>query len=95
MDQANKFINEALSANKEGEPIVNKVLIHCFAGKSRATSFLCAYMMKERKINLKDCLDRIWKVRPIAAPNPGFMIQLKALEKNIFGELSDIEVMQG
>jgi hypothetical protein len=31
-------------------------------------------MMKELGITLKDGLDMIWKVRPIAAPNPGFMI---------------------
>ena len=37
----------------------------------------------------------VWKVRPIAAPNPGFMIQLKALEKNVLGKSSECEVMQG
>ena len=36
-----------------------------------------------------------WKVRSIAAPNPGFMIQLKALERNILGQTSECEVMQG
>ena len=51
--------------------------------------------MKSRGITLKDGLEQIWKVRPIAAPNPGFMIQLKALEKNIFGSISECEVMQG
>lgn len=52
-------------------------------------------MMKELGITLKDGLDMIWKVRPIAAPNPGFMIQLKALEKNVLGNNSECEVMQG
>ena len=52
-------------------------------------------MIKERKIALKDGLDLIWKVRPIAAPNPGFMVQLKALERNILGANSEVEVMQG
>jgi protein-tyrosine phosphatase len=59
---------------ENGEEIKNKVLIHCFAGKSRATSFLLAYLIKERKIPLKEGLELVWKVRPIAAPNPGFMI---------------------
>jgi hypothetical protein len=77
------------------QPPKNKVLVHCFAGKSRATTFLLAYLIKERKINLKDGLDLVWKVRPIAAPNPGFMIQLKALEKNVLGATSDCDVMQG
>ena len=35
----------------------------------------------------------IQKVRPIAAPNPGFMVQLKALEKNVHGVLSDCDVI--
>ena len=37
----------------------------------------------------------VWKVRPIAAPNPGFMIQLKALEKNTLNQTSECDVMQG
>lgn len=85
----------ALIENKGKEKPMNKVLVHCFAGKSRATSFTIAYMMKDRAMNLKDSLEHIWKVRPIAAPNPGFMIQLKALEKSVFGEVSECEVMQG
>ena len=95
VDQANKFIKEAFGANVVGEEPKHKVLVHCFAGKSRATSFTLAYMIKERKIALKDGLDLIWKVRPIAAPNPGFMVQLKALERNILGANSEVEVMQG
>ena len=93
VDQANKFINDAFSANVEGEEPKHKVLVHCFAGKSRATSFTLAYMMKERNIALKEGLELIWKVRPIAAPNPGFMVQLKALERNTFGTNSEVEVM--
>ena len=37
----------------------------------------------------------VWAVRQKAAPNPGFMIQLKALERNCLGKTSDTEVMQG
>ena len=95
VEDANKFIRETISVNEEGKPPVHKLLIHCFAGKSRATSFLVAYLVKERKISVKDCMDRIWKVRPIAAPNPGFMIQLKALERATLGSVSECEVMQG
>jgi len=93
VDQAIKFINTSTADNIEGESPKNKVLVHCFAGKSRATSFTLAYLIKEKSINLKDGLEMIWKVRPIAAPNPGFMIQLKALEKNFLGKNSECEVM--
>ena len=93
--ESNKFITNALAENIPGETPKNKILIHCFAGKSRATSFLLAYMIKVKKINLKDGLEKIWAVRPIAAPNPGFMIQLKALEKDTLNEVSECDVMQG
>ena len=73
IEKANTFINKANSENTEGE-IKNKILVHCFAGKSRATSFTLAYLLKVKQISLKDGLEMIWKVRPIAAPNPGFMI---------------------
>lgn len=74
VEKANTFIKNAIADNVEGEPLKHKILVHCFAGKSRATSFTLAYLMKEKQISLKDGLEMIWKVRPIAAPNPGFMI---------------------
>ena len=73
----------------------HKILVHCFAGKSRATTFTLAYMIAMRGMNLKDALELVWTVRPIAAPNPGFMTQLKAYEKEKLGNNSQISVMQG
>jgi atypical dual specificity phosphatase len=84
-NEANEFIEEAILENKGKDAPVHKVLIHCFAGKSRASTVTLAYMIKERGMTLKDGLEHVWKVRPIAAPNPGFMIQLKALEKSVHG----------
>ena len=52
-------------------------------------------MMKTRKIDLATGLNMIREVRPIIQPNPGFMVQLKALERNLFGKLSKCEVLQG
>ena len=95
MKKANDFINSAVKENVQGEEPKNRVLVHCFAGKSRATSFLLAYLLKERNIPLNEGLKMIWAVRPQAAPNPGFMIQLKALEKNVLGKTSTASVMQG
>lgn len=97
MDQANAFITEALSSNQDGEKggapktvtKKNKVLVHGFAGKSRAVAFLLGYLMKVRKVTLAEGMAKIRQVRPVAAPNPGFMLQLKALEKSIFGQNSE------
>jgi len=42
---------------------------------------------------LKEALEIIRVNRPIAEPNPGFIIQLKAYEKMLFGSLSDVPVI--
>jgi hypothetical protein len=52
-----------------------------------------AYLMLDRGMNLKDALDHVRARRTIAEPNPGFMIQLKAFEKVIFGVLSDCPII--
>lgn len=64
-----------------------------FAGKSRSTSFVLAYLMMDKGMNLKDAVELTRSKRTIAEPNPGFMIQLKAFEKVIFGTLSDISIV--
>jgi hypothetical protein len=49
--------------------------------------------MMARGMNLKVALDHVRERRTIAEPNPGFMIQLKAFEKVIFGIISDCPIM--
>ena len=43
-------------------------------------------------MTLKEGLELVRAKRPIAEPNPGFIIQLKALEKELFGKLSEVPV---
>ena len=64
-----KFINDAL--NKNG-----KVLVHCTAGISRSASIIIAYLMTMGKLNLQSAVDYTRTLRPIIAPNPGFITQL-------------------
>ena len=70
-------------------------MVHCFAGKSRATTFTIAYMISEKGYSLKDALEHIWTVRPIAEPNPGFMNQLKIFELAKLGYNSDFTLLEG
>jgi len=73
--QANEFIRDALQDNDtEKGKVDNRVLIHCFAGKSRSTSFALAYLMGRKGMTLREGLDLIRSKRPIAEPNPGFII---------------------
>ena len=72
----NEYIDGVLNADKK-----NKILVHCFAGKSRATSFTLAYLVGKKKIPLREGLESIRKVRPIVQPNMGFFTQLRIFEK--------------
>lgn len=53
-----------------------KVLVHCFAGKSRSASIVIGYIMKTLKINFEDALDYVAKKRNCIEPNFGFCRQL-------------------
>ena len=61
-------------------PEVGSVLVHCFAGRSRSTTIVAAYAMATEGTTLKDTMARIHDARPCAAPNEGFMRQLRLFE---------------
>ena len=55
----------------------HNVLVHCYKGISRSTSFVIFYLMKENGWDYETCIDFIRQKRPIADPNYGFERQLK------------------
>jgi hypothetical protein len=67
------FIDEALSSG-------GRILVHCFAGKSRSASFVIAYLMKTQGLNFNDALIYVQDRRQVVEPNLGFGLQLKELE---------------
>ena len=54
-----------------------RVLVHCFAGISRSTTIVVAFLMRYRKLNLQAALGIVRNARPWVAPNYGFMNQLR------------------
>ena len=84
-EEAADFIDETLQSDPK-----HKVLIHCFAGKSRASTITCSYLMKRQGMSLRDSLLHLRACRPIAYPNIGFLVQLKAYETKILGTTSDV-----
>lgn len=68
-----EFIDTAIT---NGE----KVMIHCFAGKSRSASIIIGYLMKTQKIKFEDALKIVAKSRPCVEPNIGFLQQLLQYE---------------
>ena len=71
-----EFINNALESG-------GRILVHCFAGKSRSASFIIAYLMQYEKMNYIDALKHVQSHREVVEPNFGFELQLYAFEKLI------------
>ena len=55
----------------------HNILVHCYMGISRSSSFVVFYLMKENGWDYNTCIEFIRKKRPIADPNYGFESQLK------------------
>ena len=67
-ESAYKFVKKHLNHN---------ILIHCYMGISRSSSFVIFYLMKEEKWDYETCYEFVKKKRPIIDPNYGFEEQLK------------------
>ena len=55
----------------------HNILVHCYMGISRSTSFVIFYLMKENGWDYGTCINFIRQKRPISDPNYGFEMQLK------------------
>jgi len=62
----------------------NKILVHCFAGRSRSVAIILAYLMYKLRIPLSVALLHVRQFRASANPNIGFINQLKAFENELF-----------
>lgn len=74
--EAIDYIDFALSSG-------GKILVHCFAGRSRSGTICCAYLMKKNGLTLEQALKEIKEKRFCVMPNPGFLFQLQLYEKNL------------
>uniref|UniRef100_A0A7S2WMZ6 Protein-serine/threonine phosphatase n=1 Tax=Rhizochromulina marina TaxID=1034831 RepID=A0A7S2WMZ6_9STRA len=70
------LLPEALDFVLRGQA-VGGVLVHCFQGKSRSVAVVMAYLMITEGIDHLEALEQIRLVRPVAAPNLGFILQLR------------------
>ncbi|CAF2720563.1 unnamed protein product [Rotaria sp. Silwood2] len=62
-----------------------KTLVHCYVGRSRSASIILAYLMKYKQMSLREAFYYLRSRRPIIGPNFGFIKQLVAYEKCLFG----------
>lgn len=64
------------------------VLVHCFAGVSRSSTIVLAYLMKYHRYSLIDAFKLAYLARPIIRPNSGFSKALSDFELSLFGKRS-------
>ncbi|GMH63460.1 hypothetical protein TrLO_g4010 [Triparma laevis f. longispina] len=74
--QCADFIDNAVS---EG----GRVLVHCFAGKSRVCAILMGYLMLRKGMAFEQALETCRRARPVVEPNLGFVAQLRALDRSL------------
>lgn len=87
-DECFAFIDEARQS-------VGAVLVHCFAGRSRSVTVVVAYLMKTYGMSFLQALDLVRSKRPQAAPNPGFILQLKKFERKLGDRSTTVHRMCG
>ena len=71
-----------------------RVLVHCFAGKSRSATVCAAYVMATEGLSLEETLVAIGRKRPAASPNHGFMAQLASFERELARAAADRELLE-
>ncbi|CAH0481872.1 unnamed protein product [Peronospora belbahrii] len=79
-----EFIEKAAEGN-------GRVLIHCVQGVSRSSTICIWYVMLKTKCTLSAAYSHVLKCRPLIFPNRGFMAQLIANERQLYGDQSVIE----
>ena len=78
LDKIADLINEKINSG-------HMVLIHCMAGKSRSATFILAYLMKYKGMNLDEAYKFFYEKRQIF-PNNGFIRELVEFDKKLFTE---------
>ena len=63
-----------------------KTLVHCYAGVSRSAAICIAYLMKYKKLTLRQAYEHVKTRRPVIHPNVGFWQQLVHYERKLFGK---------
>lgn len=61
-----KYFNEGSEYIENAIKSGGKVLVHCFAGKSRSSTLILAYMVKKLGMPLRQAYDKLKEARPIA-----------------------------
>ncbi|NXG14100.1 DUS28 phosphatase, partial [Grallaria varia] len=60
-----------------------RCLVYCKNGRSRSAAICTAFLMRHRRLPLKDAFEVVKAARPVAEPNAGFWSQLQRYEEDL------------
>lgn len=78
LDQTVDIINEFIDNNP-----LKSVFVHCFMGSSRSATIVIAYLMKYKKMRLKDALELVKNKRNVVNLNIDFFRQLRKYQEQL------------
>jgi len=72
----------------ESQYIGNKLFVHCQSGQNRSATLVIAILMKHEGKTLKDAYKIVKRKRPVVQINKHYAKQLRAMEFELFGDIS-------
>ncbi|KFV09511.1 Dual specificity phosphatase 28, partial [Tauraco erythrolophus] len=78
-----RYFGQCGDAIEEAVRSGGKCLVYCKNGRSRSAAICTAYLMRHRKLTLKDAFETVKAARPVAEPNAGFWSQLQRYEEDL------------
>uniref|UniRef100_A0A8D0EHM4 Dual specificity phosphatase 28 n=1 Tax=Strix occidentalis caurina TaxID=311401 RepID=A0A8D0EHM4_STROC len=78
-----QYFEQCGDAIEEAVRSGGKCLVYCKNGRSRSAAICTAYLMRHRKLPLKDAFEAVKAARPVAEPNAGFWSQLQRYEEDL------------
>uniref|UniRef100_A0A8C4U2N4 Dual specificity phosphatase 28 n=1 Tax=Falco tinnunculus TaxID=100819 RepID=A0A8C4U2N4_FALTI len=78
-----RYFEQCSDAIEEAVKSGGKCLVYCKNGRSRSAAICTAYLMRHRKLPLKDAFETVKSARPVVEPNAGFWSQLQRYEEDL------------
>jgi protein-tyrosine phosphatase len=77
------YFKEATDFIKSAVTQGSNILVHCFAGVSRSSSIVIAYLIRFHGMDVEEAMAFVKKKRPWVCPNHGFYAQLKKFHRQM------------
>jgi len=92
-DSCFEFINEAGDQWKSESSNKGTVLVHSYFGMSRSSSVVIAYLMKQKKMSLREAYNFLKDRHSSVNPNDNFAVQLIRYEQSLFDHSRTMSVI--